>query len=432
MEVIEPATGMVKSRSYNALAMQARRRHHQGRLSDQQARNSMFEPLLGNMETNFGGMTREPISVPNFRALALPTPVLTPIEAARLVFVDPDEDTDDDDNEDAKKNASSNRLIEVPEEDRSDFASLHQSHQPPRGESYSSNLCDAAQTPKTPCTRLPHSTSVRFADLEEGEESTSDYASIGARSPGDPLAEDDWPKRNSKSFRNSQNFKDNQLSFSNPNYLGLENTSELSDQDVRYAKMLNSPPDSVLEDEPGRSTSQTFSDLLEMQELGTSTRPRAPPKSLPLGSPSRRAVSASRAERQRAKLAASERNEHNSPSPAPLYVFLIVCRLRVFYQKVNKLLDMMRKSESLVRGSTNGEEALLGIHDLYKEADWVTIFGEPLASTGYAGWSSTYWNGQPDNRDKRQHCGALINQGGMDDVDCHDKFAFFCELPLAC
>ncbi|XP_014234872.1 tip elongation aberrant protein 1-like isoform X2 [Trichogramma pretiosum] len=323
MEVIEPATGMVKSRSYNALAMQARRRHHQGRLSDQQARNSMFEPLLGNMETNFGGMTREPISVPNFRALALPTPVLTPIEAARLVFVDPDEDTDDDDNEDAKKNASSNRLIEVPEEDRSDFASLHQSHQPPRGESYSSNLCDAAQTPKTPCTRLPHSTSVRFADLEEGEESTSDYASIGARSPGDPLAEDDWPKRNSKSFRNSQNFKDNQLSFSNPNYLGLENTSELSDQDVRYAKMLNSPPDSVLEDEPGRSTSQTFSDLLEMQELGTSTRPRAPPKSLPLGSPSRRAVSASRAERQRAKLAASERNERNSPSPAPLYVFLI-------------------------------------------------------------------------------------------------------------
>ncbi|XP_014232280.1 hemolymph lipopolysaccharide-binding protein-like [Trichogramma pretiosum] len=97
-----------------------------------------------------------------------------------------------------------------------------------------------------------------------------------------------------------------------------------------------------------------------------------------------------------------------------------------------KLLDMMRKSESLVRGSTNGEEALLGIHDLYKEADWVTIFGEPLASTGYAGWSLTYWNGQPDNRDNRQHCGALINQGGLDDVDCTDKFAFFCELPLAC
>uniref|UniRef100_A0ABD2WDP0 C-type lectin domain-containing protein n=1 Tax=Trichogramma kaykai TaxID=54128 RepID=A0ABD2WDP0_9HYME len=97
-----------------------------------------------------------------------------------------------------------------------------------------------------------------------------------------------------------------------------------------------------------------------------------------------------------------------------------------------KLLDMMRKSESLVRGSSNGEEALLGIHDLYKEADWVTIFGEPLASTGYVGWSSTYWNGQPDNRDNRQHCGALINQGGIDDVNYNDKFAFFCELPLAC
>ena len=118
--------------------------------------------------------------------------------------------------------------------------------------------------------------------------------------------------------------KDNQLSFSNPNYLGLEAPiipTTPHEQDVRYAKMLNSPPDSLLEDEPGRSSSQTFSELLELQEL--SSKPRAPPKSLPLGSPSRRAVSASRAERQRAKLAASERIERNTPSPAPLYVFLI-------------------------------------------------------------------------------------------------------------
>lgn len=93
-----------------------------------------------------------------------------------------------------------------------------------------------------------------------------------------------------------------------------------NDNNQRYAKMLNSPPDSVLEDEPGRSASQTFAELLELQEM----KPRAPPKSLPLGSPSRRAVSASRAERQRAKLAASENNERNTSNPAPpLYVFLV-------------------------------------------------------------------------------------------------------------
>lgn len=67
-----------------------------------------------------------------------------------------------------------------------DFAAVHQACQPTRGESYSSHLYEAAlQTPKTPTTKITTSASVRFADLEEGEESTSDYASIEARSPGD-------------------------------------------------------------------------------------------------------------------------------------------------------------------------------------------------------------------------------------------------------
>jgi hypothetical protein len=102
-EVVEPATGMVKSRSANTLA---RRRQ---RLSDP-PRSGMIEPLLSN------GMTREPISVPNFRTLALPTPVLTPVEAARLVFVDPDEDTDDE--EVGRKNPPVSQLIELPEEEK--------------------------------------------------------------------------------------------------------------------------------------------------------------------------------------------------------------------------------------------------------------------------------------------------------------------------
>lgn len=88
-----------------------------------------------------------------------------------------------------------------------DFASFHQACQPSRGDNYSLHLYDTVQTPKTPSSKLPHSNSVRFADLEEGEESTSDYASIGARSPGDPLADDDWPlkKPMKSSFKGSNN-----------------------------------------------------------------------------------------------------------------------------------------------------------------------------------------------------------------------------------
>lgn len=122
--------------------------------------------------------------------------------------------------------------------------------------------------------------------------------------------------------------RDSQYGFCNPNYVanadsnGLNGTMTTSNansaESSRYAKLLNSPPDSLLEDEPGRTSSQTFAaELFELQEI----KPRAPPKSLALGSPTRRAVSASRAERQRAKLAAQENYEKNTP--APLYVFLV-------------------------------------------------------------------------------------------------------------
>lgn len=101
MEVVEPATGMVKSRSSNALG--TRRRKYP-------------ESIMKNSDSSHNsiGLTRDPISVPNFRSLTLPTPVLTPVEAARLVFVDPDEDSDCE----GRKDPPTSRLIEVPEEDK--------------------------------------------------------------------------------------------------------------------------------------------------------------------------------------------------------------------------------------------------------------------------------------------------------------------------
>lgn len=93
---------------------------------------------------------------------------------------------------------------------------------------------------------------------------------------------------------------------------------------------------------------------------------------------------------------------------------------------------MLKKAEGVITGGLNTEEAHLGIHDLYREGEWVTIFGESLFTTGYASWSPTYFGGQPDNYGGNQNCGAVLNFGDMDDVTCHDKFAFFCELPLSC
>lgn len=105
-EVVEPSTGMVKSRSANTLARR---------------RQKPPETTYKNVDTNNcnnatgdSGMTRDPISVPNFRALTLPTPILTPVEAARLVFVDPDENSDNEE----RKEPPTSRLIEVQEERR--------------------------------------------------------------------------------------------------------------------------------------------------------------------------------------------------------------------------------------------------------------------------------------------------------------------------
>lgn len=105
VEVVEPSTGMVKSRSANTLA---RRRQ---KASEGTPRTI---DISNTSNTATSGMTRDPISVPNFRALTLPTPVLTPVEAARLVFVDPDENSDCEE----RKEPPTSRLIEVQEERR--------------------------------------------------------------------------------------------------------------------------------------------------------------------------------------------------------------------------------------------------------------------------------------------------------------------------
>lgn len=82
-----------------------------------------------------------------------------------------------------------------------------------------------------------------------------------------------------------------------------------------------------------------------------------------------------------------------------------------------------------IKGAAYDYVAFVGIHDLYKEGEWVTISGESIARTGYTKWTDK-WGGQPDNGDGKQHCGAFFKEGGLDDVSCEAAFAYFCELPI--
>ncbi|XP_014209582.1 hemolymph lipopolysaccharide-binding protein-like [Copidosoma floridanum] len=90
------------------------------------------------------------------------------------------------------------------------------------------------------------------------------------------------------------------------------------------------------------------------------------------------------------------------------------------------------RSAGPIQGGSNADEAFLGVHDFYREGEWVTIFGESLGGSGYARWSNDFWGQQPDNKHNSQHCGALLFSGGLDDFHCHEKLAFFCELPIHC
>ena len=95
------------------------------------------------------------------------------------------------------------------------------------------------------------------------------------------------------------------------------------------------------------------------------------------------------------------------------------------------LIDLLKQSSNSIKQAVNKEQALLGLHDFFHEGEWLTILGEPLTETGYAEWTTKWYGPQPDNY-QGQNCGALVIHGGMDDVFCHEKLAFFCEMPIPC
>ncbi|KAG8231322.1 hypothetical protein J437_LFUL019527 [Ladona fulva] len=71
--------------------------------------------------------------------------------------------------------------------------------------------------------------------------------------------------------------------------------------------------------------------------------------------------------------------------------------------------------------------AFVGFHDRLVEGEFVTIFGQPLNSTGFTRWSSP---GQPDNYKGIEDCGTVHRNGGLNDIPCTSHLPFFCEYDL--
>lgn len=332
-------------------------------------------------------MPREPISVPNFSDLTLTTPVLTPVEAARLVFLDSEEE-EGYNNDVFDPPIDDHDIVQVlPAPTPCDFAIIHKKMQPNRDDSFSSHLNTFAVDNHTyeNLPRIPKSTSVRFQnypDLEEASDeniSTSDYASIEAvnkissistysmsnkcYSPNGDIEMSDM----TQSVKSNMKHSDTAFGFCNPNYMGPDihtilgnNTKQSLYQDAsitgtnsQIAKMLNTPDSGITDSRSDSHQLFLMDDMVEMLEMSkTSTftinehikttiisENRLPPRSLTIESPCSpyqskdvdakpRAKSSSRAERQRSKELAVEEEAHDttcftSNVVIPLYVYVI-------------------------------------------------------------------------------------------------------------
>ncbi|KAF9412050.1 hypothetical protein HW555_009328 [Spodoptera exigua] len=89
----------------------------------------------------------------------------------------------------------------------------------------------------------------------------------------------------------------------------------------------------------------------------------------------------------------------------------------------NEMLALWKRSGPVVNPTQGlNAQAFIGIQLTSK--GWQTYFGE---NPPYFNWSSTWCGHQQPDNPAMQKCGSLLKQGGMDDVECHYKLAFFCE-----
>ncbi|KAJ8938881.1 hypothetical protein NQ318_016085, partial [Aromia moschata] len=267
-------------------------------------------------------MPREPISVPNFSILTLPTPVLTPVEATKLVYLD-SEDENDLLNRGPEKPAVN--IIENSE------AKIYENFKPvKRGESYSSHL-GYADNPL-----YQQMINSLQENSKESVSSTSDYASIETvnrlSSASSYSVKTATPQDENE--KNKEKDKAGPFGFCNPNYMGPDLKSLLNESiDKKNAVRFLSHEDAVRNsDEEDMLELQTFNGIISKNTKVVyrhSSRMSAPSKSLAVEKVENhprvtverlRALSAGRAERRIEKVD----NAGLGIDPyVPVYVYVI-------------------------------------------------------------------------------------------------------------
>ncbi|XP_029665636.1 hemolymph lipopolysaccharide-binding protein-like isoform X2 [Formica exsecta] len=110
--------------------------------------------------------------------------------------------------------------------------------------------------------------------------------------------------------------------------------------------------------------------------------------------------------------------------------YLITPGIAAHKLHIRKLTWNKARKACIQEGENKASEAWLGIHEFYEEGGWNTIMDESLEATGYSKWTKMYREDVkvPDDNDGSQHCGSLVVNGGLDNRDCNDVYAFFCEI----
>jgi hypothetical protein len=85
-----------------------------------------------------------------------------------------------------------------------------------------------------------------------------------------------------------------------------------------------------------------------------------------------------------------------------------------------------------VAAKLKGVWVFIGFHDLYNEGQYLTVFDEPLSSSGFYRWASS---NQPDNAGGNdtmpgEDCGSMHTNGGLNDLHCSARVPFICEQEL--
>lgn len=86
---------------------------------------------------------------------------------------------------------------------------------------------------------------------------------------------------------------------------------------------------------------------------------------------------------------------------------------------------MLLRVQDKIQGAYNTVDVLIGIHEkANEEGTWETIFGD---APEYVHWAE----GEPNDAGYFEDCGGLHGTG-MNDVQCHRRYAYICELPVEC